>query len=79
MIFYKVVDKKTGNQYEVNKVFFGGDYAQVYSDDLNKIYGPSRNYKPFPFIYILSKEEKEKYMGTIKTKNNSKKVQHPRK
>jgi len=73
MIFYKVVNKKTGDEKEVNKVFFSGTDAQVFSDDLNKIYGPYRNYQPFPFLHILSEEEKEKYMGTIKTKRNSKK------
>jgi len=73
MIFYKIIDKKTGNKTEVNKVFFSGVCAQVYADDLNRQYSPHRFYEPSPFMYILNEEEKELYSGTIKTKKKFKK------
>jgi len=66
MIFYKIINKKTHDKLEVNKVFFSGVYAQRYADTLNNLQMTDGYYEPYPIINILSKEEKEMYSGLIK-------------
>lgn len=66
MIFYLIIDKKTQDMKEVNKVFFSGIDAQHFADNLNYQFAPEKFYIPYPFLHIPTKEEKEMYSGVIK-------------
>lgn len=66
MLFYGIINKRTRDKTEINKIFFSGVDAKIFSDSLNKQFGLHNCYIPYPFLHIPTDEEKEIYEGVIK-------------
>lgn len=65
MIFYRIINKRTRNTLEFNKIFYSELEAYKFAEKLNEQLGRKGCYVLDPFIYIMSPEEKEMYSKVI--------------
>jgi len=70
MLFYKVINKITRDKCEIEKIFYSKVNAQQYADYLNYVFNENNVYIVDPFIYTMSREEKEMYSKIIKVRRS---------